>query len=72
VTWRNKFSRASGIGISGFSVTRELVPEKSRNFEMRRPHCNSVVVEDRCQRVDPRRSQRQVASGIGGSEIRRT
>jgi hypothetical protein len=34
VTWRSKLSRASGIGISGFSVMRKSLQEKSRNSEM--------------------------------------
>jgi hypothetical protein len=48
VTWRSKLSRASGIGISGFSVTRKSSQEESRNSETRRPHSHSVTVEDRC------------------------
>jgi hypothetical protein len=35
VTWRSKLSRASGIGISGFSVTRKSSQEESRNSETR-------------------------------------
>jgi hypothetical protein len=69
VTWRREITRASGFGISGFSVTRNSRQEKSRNPETRRSHIHSILVEDRCRRVNPRWSQRQVASEIGESEF---
>jgi hypothetical protein len=108
VTWRRELTRASGIGISGFSVTRKSRQEKSRNSETRRSQSHSQVsthigvrdlegsvdkcygnrdiptrdfpittgvwaigarVRDRCWKVNPRWSQRQVASEIGIREI---
>jgi hypothetical protein len=44
VTWRRKLSRASGIGISGFSITRKSLQEKSRNSETRQPHNHYIGI----------------------------
>jgi hypothetical protein len=59
VTWRSKISRASGIGILGFSVTRKTLQEKLRNSKTRRPRSHSVMVEDKCYS--------HWGSGLGGS-----
>jgi hypothetical protein len=61
VTWRSKLSRASGIGISGFSVTRKSLQEKSRNSEMRRPHNHCIGSGEQ---VSPHIGDRELESSV--------